>query len=120
MFTGREIFEALTAERKWGDLQDSTRAAFDACAVKINGQLDTRNMLQKKVLMHLVIGFRAEIQHMSCDEEEIGGLSDYERMALTRELSAMDGEEWDGTASDKFSLSSLCELALSWVGSANG
>lgn len=73
--------------------------------------------LQKKVLTHLLKDLRQEIQHTPCAEEAVSGLTDQERMDLTEALYKMWGEidDWDGTASDEFSLSSLCRLALTWV-----
>lgn len=84
------------------------------------GSKEELTELQKKVLTHLLKGLRAEVQHTSCTEEAVSGLSDQERIDLTEALYKMWGEieDWDGTASDEFSLSSLCRLALTWVGGA--
>ncbi len=100
----------------WDECTQGNRDLHDKVAVAVNVHFNTRNMLQKKVLTHLLIGLRAEVQHMGCDEEEVGGITDEERQNLTKMLYEMSGEEWDGVVCEEFSLSSLCQLALSWVG----
>lgn len=69
-------------------------------------------------MIHLLNTLHEEVQHMGCDEESIPGLSDEERLELTKAVYAMgeDLEEWDGKGSNEFSTSTLCDLALTWLG----
>lgn len=118
--TGQMIFESLPHGKDWQDLLETSRETFDASAGTLNQQLEAGDMLQKKVLMYLLKGLRQELQQTPCAEGAVSGLTDQERVDLTEALYKMWGEidDWDGTASDEFSLSSLCRLALTWVGSA--
>jgi hypothetical protein len=113
--TGEMIFHSLPHAEEWDELQEATRMMYNASAMVLNQRLDARSTLQKKVLTYLLKGLRAEVQDMSCDEFSISGLTAQERLDLTEALYTMSGEEWDEVASDEFSLSSLCQLALTWV-----
>jgi len=76
------------------------------------------NELQKKILVHLLNELYEHVRHETCDESEVSSLSAGERKTLTRMLYEQWDEldEWDGRANREFGTSSLCHLALSWLG----
>lgn len=75
------------------------------------------NELQRKVLVFLLKELREYVREMSCDEDEVPGLSHEDRRNLTMMLWAYwDAlEEWDGEAYSVFGLSSLTSLAQYWL-----